>query len=192
MYEILRKTHLYTGMVLLVFIVMYFSTGYVIIHNRWFPNSQEKTARTEPLPADAATDPEARAVYLQNTFHLSGQRQPPEGLNDGRWCYRYRHPGENHEAVVSAAGDSVRITTTEVGFKGIMNGFHRLRGYEGGGLYILWAFLYDLASLAMILFAASGIYMWYKLTRKRLLGWAFLGIGFGYTAITVLYIVYSP
>lgn len=112
MYGVIRKIHLYTAMVLAVFITMYFFTGYVIIHSQWFPNSQTTTVRTEPLPAGAETSPQARAVYLQDTFNLSGRRRPPQHLRDGRWVYRYERPSVRYTAVVSAAGDSVRIATT--------------------------------------------------------------------------------
>lgn len=46
-YNVIRKTHLYAGLVLLVFVVMYFVTGYPIIHNQWFDAQDPvKTERT--------------------------------------------------------------------------------------------------------------------------------------------------
>jgi hypothetical protein len=71
-------------------------------------------------------------------------------------------------------------------------GFHRLHRYGGGWVYNLWMVFYDLASFSVILFAASGVYLWYKLTRRRALGWTCLAASFGFTAGTILYFVYAP
>ena len=56
----------------------------------------------------------------------------------------------------------------------------------------MWTLLYDLASLALIVFAFSGIYMWYKLTTRRSIGWIVLGASFTYAAAIVSYLLYSP
>ena len=129
--------------------------------------------------------------YLQEQFSLGGQRQPPRRLDDGRWEFRDVHPGETHRALVAADSRSVEIITSKAGWRQTLNTFHRLHGYHGGGLYILWAILYDLASGAMIVFPLSGIYLWYKLTQKRLLGWIMLALSFTYTLGTMLYLIYG-
>jgi hypothetical protein len=193
MYETIRKIHLYTGLSLLAFVAMYFVTGYVIIHEGWLPaGSLSRSSYRAPLSKGGEKPPEAYAVDLQEQFGLRGKRLPPQRLQDGRWRFRYVRPGVSYEAVVSAAGDSVQVTRSDEPLRRVLIGFHRLHGYGGGWLYDLWAFMYDLASAAMILFALSGIYMWYKLTRKRLLGWVILGLSFSYAAATLLYLVHAP
>jgi hypothetical protein len=193
MYETIRKIHLYTGLTLLTFVVMYFITGYVLVHGDWFPGRDpQKSVRSEPLGRAEEKPPEAYSASLQEQFDLRGRRVPPQRLKDGRWRFRYVRPGTSYEALVSSAGDSVQITRSEERFRGTMVGFHRLHGYGGGWLYDLWAFAYDLASAAMVLFSLSGIYMWYRLTRRRWPGWIVLGLGFSYAAATVLYLVHAP
>lgn len=190
LYEIIRKTHLYTGLSLLTFVVMYFVTGYVMIHGSWFPTSElRRTIRMELVPGAPELSPEAWSGYLQDRFGLSGKRLPPQPLKDGRLRFRYAHPGVVHEVTLSAGRDSAQVVRTDEPFLRLMNSYHRLRGYEGGGIYVLWSLLYDLASAAMILFAISGIYMWYKLTRRRWPGWVLLGLSLGYTIATVIYLV---
>ena len=72
---------------------------------------------------------------------------------------------------MTAAGDSVHIFRREEDARTTLVGFHRLHGYGGGWLYDIWVVFYDLASLALILFTLTGIYLWYRLTKHRLLGW---------------------
>ena len=49
-----------------------------------------------------------------------------------------------------------------------------------------------LYSASMIVFALSGIYLWYKLTKRRLLGWALLAVSFAFATGAVLYLVHAP
>jgi hypothetical protein len=192
-YTLLRKIHLYTGLAILAFVIMYFITGYVIIHQNWFPNPEPlKTMRIEPLVYTGPKEPVAYAIYLQETFKLWGKVTRQRRLTDGSWEFRYSRPGTAYEVVVAKAGDSVRITTVEENAIETMVGFHRLRGYGSQRLYNMWSLLYDLASFSMIVFAFTGIYLWYKLTKKKLLGWICLAISYGYAAVTGLYCMYAP
>jgi len=193
MYDIIRKVHLYASMAILAFLVMYFVTGYPIIHHGLLSNPDpRKTTRTEPLRYPGELEPEEYSIYLQEIFDLRGKRQPPSQLKDGSWRFRYFRPGTAYEALVSASGDSVAITETNTSLRQTLVGFHRMHGYGGGWLYDLWSLCYDLASLSSIVFAATGVYMWYKLTRRRLLGWLLLGGSFAYAGATILYLLYAP
>ena len=164
-----------------------------MVHHDLITNHKpEKSTRVELLQNSAELGPEKFSVYLQKEFNMPGKRMLPQKLNDDRWRFRFFHPGHNYDAVVSAAGDSVEITYTKQYTRGILVGFHRLHGYGGGWLYNVWAFLYDLSCIATILFPVTGIFMWYKLTKKHALGWIFLTISFGFAAATILYLVYAP
>jgi hypothetical protein len=66
---------------------------------------------------------------------------------------------------------------------------HHLSGFEGGKIYEIWGVMLDLVCVAMIVFALSGIYLWYKLTKRHLLGWLVLSASVCYTAATAIYCV---
>ena len=192
-YTVFRKIHLYAGLAILAFVIMYFVTGYPMIHDNWFPQSEPmKTTRTESLVYTGAKEPAAYSIFLQETFKLRGKVTRQRRLKDGSWEFHYSRPGISHEAVVAPAGDNVRITTAREKPIKTMIAFHELHGYGGGMLYSVWAFLYDLASFSLIVFAFTGIYLWYRLTKKKLLGWIFLAISYGYATVTVLYLMYAP
>jgi hypothetical protein len=191
-YDTIRRIHLYTGVGLLAFVVMYFVTGYVLIHHDWFPGAEPvKSTREETLTPAPGLSPEEYAVLLQRQCGLAGKRQPPVRMKDGGWKFAYARPGLAHEVVVPPSGDRVRITTSQSSTRETLVHFHRLHGYGGGRLYDLWMVLYDLASASMIVFALSGIYLWYKLTKRRLLGWTLLAASFAFATGTVLYLVHA-
>ena len=80
---------------------------------------------------------------------------------------------------------------TKLGAVGIAIGLHRLHGYGVGGLYDLWAFVYDLASASMIVFSLSGIFLWHQTTKKRMAGWICLGASFAFAALMILYFMHT-
>ena len=192
-YSILRKVHLYSGLAILAFVVMYFVTGYPMIHRGWFPNPDAvKETRIEPVVYEGANDPVAYSDYLQETFDLDGRVTSRRRQKDGSWEFRYSRPGTTHEAVLAPEGDSVRITTVMENAIETMISFHELHGYGSGKLYSAWALAHDAASFSLIVFAFTGIYLWYKLTKKKLLGWILLAVSYGYAVVTVMYLLYAP
>ena len=193
MYQIIRRIHLYTAFFLLSLVLMYFVTGYLMIHEGLLANRDpEKKTRAAHLKYKGEKTPEAYAGYLEENFGLEGKRQPPQKQEDGSWRFEYFRPGTSYVAVISAAGDSVRITETTEHLRRTLIGFHRLHGYGGGFLYDIWAVLYDLASIALILFTLSGIYLWYKLTQHHLLGWLLLVLSLCLTGFTIGYLLTLP
>jgi len=193
MVRFLRKLHLYTGLGLLSFVVMYFLTGYVLVHDGVFPRSDPtKATWGERLDYQGPDDVNAWAKYLQRKFTLRGKQGRIREMKDGKVSYAYFRPGYSFDVVVSADRERAEITQTESGFRNLMVGYHRIHGYGDNWLYCLWSFMYDLASGACILFAMSGIVIWYPTRRRDRLGWLFLGIGFGLTAAMILYLMHAP
>lgn len=193
MYDYVRTVHLYAGVAILVFLLMYFTTGYLMIHPELVADAEpERTTHTERLRYAGERTPEAYAEYLQDTYGLHGQAQDPVRLENGSWRFRYARPGTAYEAVVSARGDSVRLTESRDSLRRTLIGLHRLHGYGGGFVYDVWSLFYDLASLALIVFAVTGVWMWHRLTRRRFLGWLVLGGSFAYAGATIAYLIYAP
>ncbi len=59
LFTLLRTVHLYSSLVLPTFVVMYFVTGYIMVHHSWFPDPTPfKSACTEPLSYAGPMDPE--------------------------------------------------------------------------------------------------------------------------------------
>ena len=188
-----RKIHLYSGLGLLSFVVMYFFTGFVMIHPGIFPAQDPViTSWSEKLDYQGSDDPEAWSDFLQRRFALRAQPDLSRQLEDGRVRCLYQRPGVQFEAFVSADRQTVEIKRTDWDFKRLMIGYHRVKGYNGSWLYYLWSFMYDLASTACIVFAVTGILIWYPTRRRDRLGWLFLGTGFGLTLATTLYLMYAP
>ena len=118
MYNVIRRIHLYCGLIIVLFLMMYFVTGYLIIHRPWFGGPQNAVAKT--------------LVQL-----------------------------------------------------------HRAHGYGGGAVRNAYIAFNDLASFSCILFAVTGVYLWWKTARRKALGLACLFASISYGLGMILYLMYS-
>ena len=192
MYLLIRRIHLFTGLLLLLFVFMYFVSGYVIIHRPWFGKNAPKTStRTETLEFNGETSEEAMAKFLQDRFDLRGRSGAIKHRPDGSVQFNFARPGTIHEAVVASEGKQVTITSKEFGFADLANGMHRLHGYKGGWLYWVWALFFDLASAALIVFALTGVVLWYQMGGNRIPGLICLLVSFGFTAAMISYLMWT-
>jgi hypothetical protein len=77
----------------------------------------------------------------------------------------------------------------EAGFSGTLNRLHHFHGYDGGLQFWLWGFLVDVVSVSMIVFAVSGVYMWYVLKKDHTLGWIVLGASSLYVTGSLVFLL---
>ncbi len=190
MKKLMQKIHLYTGLGLLTFVLMYFFTGLVLIKHDWFPDKDpDKNTRVEQVRIPAALDVDETGAWIADRFSLGGQPQPPQKLDDGRVRYRFFRPGANLTAVLNADKRSVQIETAKLDFRRTMIGYHRIHGYRGNIVWLLWGLMYDLASAGCILFAVSGVWIWATARERDRVSWAMLATGVGFTLAMVLYLM---
>jgi hypothetical protein len=190
-YNVVRIVHLTTGLLLLVFFLMYFITGLPLIHEKWFPESEARTVTTTNSIAFAGGPDSAEFVpYLEKMFDLRGRRGDAKKQKDGSWKFTWFRPGTESRVVLGVDGKMATVTKIEYGPRRVLVGLHRLHGYGGGFLYDVWAVLMDASSCAAILFPLTGIVLWYKSTPQKTLGWCCLALGFGLTALMIWHLMH--
>ena len=174
---------------LTAFVLMYFITGLVMISEETFQRKDDAVvAKAKLIPGVRRLSGDNLLSVLRENFELSGQYQVRK--NAKGTVLDFRHPGAEITVLVSNNSDSVKFTGREKNLVSVMHQFHRLHGYHGGWNYQLWAFVYDLSALSMIVFAVSGFYLWYKTERKRRIGWIIFICFTLFTAFTLIYFTY--
>lgn len=190
MKKTMKKIHLYSGLSLAVFVVMYFISGFVMIEHNMFPGKDpEKSTRVEQVRIPTALDVDETGQWIANRFSLNGQPQVPQKLDDGRVRYRFGRPGANLSALLDADKRSVELESNRLGFHGTMVGYHRIHGYRGNPVWLLWGLMYDLASAGCILFALSGVWVWATARERDKVSWVMLAVGVGFTLSMILYLM---
>lgn len=188
-YNLVRKIHLYIAFSILSFVFMYFVTGFILIHETWFLKSKPKTTSQQYAMDIADTAGlDKIAAHLESKFNIHAKREKAVRNNDGSLYFEYTKPGGSFAFTILPGGAKVVVKTMQFTSAGTMVGFHRIHGYGGGWLYTIYVLMMDLASIATILFGLTGLYLWYKLMRKKKKwGIIILSLSTGYTITVIVF-----
>ena len=164
----------------MAFVLMYFVTGFIMTHYNWFSeNKPEPLTETHQFSHDPAMELTEISILIQKEYQLRGYREKPWVQKDSSIAFEYYHPGYSYEAVLSP-NNELTIKKQEENFHTTMTVLHRIHGYGGGWIYSIYVFMMDLASLSMIIFAVTGIYLWLQMLKYRWLGWVVLILSSAY------------
>ena len=191
-YRILKQVHLYASFVIMVFLVMYFVTGFLLVRYNWFDHDKANEIPVETpdieVPGDLET--EILAMYMKEHLQIPGKLQRSSEQGDGGIFAQFTHPAAIYRLKVERDPDSISLTRQNLNAHQVIAVFHRLHGYGGGWIYNLYMFMMDLSSISLILFALTGIYLWLRALKKRFWGMIFLALGIIYTTIVIITFYY--
>jgi len=83
--------------------------------------------------------------------------------------------------------DQNKLTVEQRDFamRQFLGGMHTRGGYDMDGFWdSVWALFIDIVSVALVLWIATGIYMWWKLPSTR--GWGWIALGSGAVCFAVI------
>jgi len=186
-YSLIRKIHLYIAFSILGFVFMYFVTGFILTHENWFSNADPKVlSKQYSLNLPETISAEEMSVYLQDKLNIHAKREGQGKNKDGSMHFEYLKPGTTYNVTVSPDKSQADLQIKQFSTYVTMVGFHRMHEYSGGWLYNVYVLMMDLASIATILFGLTGLYLWYKLMKKKKMwGIILLSLSIGYT-ITII------
>jgi len=177
-----RRVHLYLGLALLPWLFMYGISSVPFAHNQYF--ERRDAAKGIPLwtlrsthTVDAAIppDPEALRAFGASLMQHAGlaastfgaYRQSPTQVN----VYVYSFWASTQ---LKYYADRKQLTVEDRRFRWdhFLTGMHARGGFEQEGLLVRsWSVIVDLVCLAIVLWIASGLFMWWGLPGSRRWGW---------------------
>ena len=160
---VIRKLHLYASFVIVSFLFMYFLSGAIIISGKIFPRRNVKTISEKVALKNNQTEAEAISE-ISTLYDIHGTETRSTGITGGI-NYNYYRPGYRAGIIFVEGADSIKVNVAEGTFWSAMNDFHRLRGYAGWA-HKVWAVFYDLSCIALLVFAFTGVYLWWTLERN--------------------------
>ena len=184
---VIRKVHLYASFVIASFLLMYFLSGAVMIMGNIFPRKNVKSLSEKVALKNYHSEAEA-IKEISGQFDIHGRESITTNANGGR-NYNFIRPGYRAEIIFVEGKDSIQVNIKEGTFWSVLNDFHRLRGYSGSWTHKVWAVIYDLSCIALLVYAFTGVYLWWKLERKKRLGIIFLFASTGITVFTIWYLM---
>jgi hypothetical protein len=183
-----RRGHLYLGLALLPWFFMYGISSLPFAHNQFFERRDAAkglpmwTLRSEhavdaPIPQDPAELRGFGRTLLQHSGVEAGTfgayRQTPTQVN----VYVYSFWKSTQ---LKYYADQQRLTVEDRRFRWdqFLTGMHARGGFEQDGLLDRsWSVVVDVVCLAIVLWIASGLYMWWGLPASRPWGWLAIGAG---------------
>lgn len=188
---LLRRAHLYLGLLLLPWMLIYAISTVFFNHGEHFrqtrPADQQWTALWEkdytvelPTGPDAVRETARRILNEQGLAGAFGaQRQGTRltiNLPNFRQPMRVVFDGEQKKL----RAEKRPTTGVEIFMR-----LHQRVGYgQAGGLTFVWAFIVDLFCVSTLVWIATGVYLWWKLSATR--AWGFLALGGGVASILIL------
>ena len=151
-------------MIMLSFMLVYVITGIIIINHDLFTMPEvEVSHSTIPVEKPMNGDPKDYTKYLKKRLDLKGRTEYRKDNKDN-WIFHFNIPGEGYQIKLTPAQDTLYIqrSSQKMTFYAVAHRIHIFRGFKGGWEYTAWAVMYDVSCFAMILFAITGIIMWYR------------------------------
>jgi len=187
--KINRRTHLYLGLFLIPWLLMYGVSSFIIIHQSWFGAGKQLV--WEPLfereyrrPIADQEDLRVTAQEILNDCNLEGafwaDKPNPDTLHIDRFSFwgSTRLTYSIKDQKLKAERQRMRPSQAVVRM-------HFRGGYGQPTLWDkFWGLLVDLACVGIIIWIASGLIMWWRLPRLR--GWGAIAVGGGVLSFLLL------
>ncbi|HEY1341571.1 MAG TPA: PepSY-associated TM helix domain-containing protein [Bryobacteraceae bacterium] len=180
MYRILRNTHLFLGLFCCLFLLMYGVSAVQMSHNRWFNLRPTVTTTDAALPPNSA-DARLIARELMDRYTVRGEVSQVR-VAPARVSFSIVRPGTVYQIDYNPATGRTQIRDNHAGFMGMLNRIHHIGGlWHDYWLTELWAAFVAVVSIALVVLAITGIYLWFKIHRERVIGAILLALSLGYS-----------
>jgi len=188
-HRIIRKIHLVASMVMLSFMLIYIFSGIILINRDLFTIPEvQQNIYTKPVEQRMDGNPESYANYLKENLDLKGRIEYHQDRQNN-WIYNYNFPGDHYQVRLSPQQDSLYIQHNHRArsFFMVVQGIHVLRGFKGGWAYTAWAVMYDISFTAMLVFAITGMMIWYRNRQRFRYGLWYLAAGLALPGSMILF-----
>jgi hypothetical protein len=187
--KINRRTHLYLGLALMPWLLMYGVSSFIIIHESWFPANNKPV--WEPLfekqysrPVSAQGDLRLTAQEILKDCHLEGAFWTDKSNPDTLHIDRFSFWGSTR-LTYSIKDQKLKAERQRMPFRQAVVRIHFRGGYLQPTFWDkFWGVLVDLACVGIIIWVASGLLMWWRLPRLR--AWGAIAVGGGLLSFLLL------
>ena len=182
--KINRRTHLYSGLFFLPWFLFYGLSAAVFNHPGWFHSAEQKrTLRFDrSYPVECPNPVGDLRPFAERALRDNGL--------DGQFVVR----AENFDVVTiiiiqdrflsntvltwNSASRRLIATRSGLEWRKLLTKIHTRGGFETPDfLRMVWSVIVDVIQAAMIVWIASGLYMWWRFKRCR--GWGLAALAFG-------------
>ena len=186
-----RRLHFYLGLYLLLFLWLFSISGLFLNHPEWelthdFWEQRQESSSERVIVPPLATGDLALAKDLMRQLGIAGEvNEIKRSPADDQFSFRTERPGQIFNVDASLGTRRATVKQVDLNAWGVLNGLHKFTGVSMNDpgrerdwvLTMIWSIAMDAVALGLIVLVLSGVYLWYRLKKKRLLGLVVLGAG---------------
>lgn len=187
-YQIIRKIHLYASLSIVLLLLMYVITSYLMIHSELF-DTYKQTENVVELAIEPSDVLEENWTKFIDKHNIRGRLTRENISPSGEITKEYSSVSGSFKITVSSNKNLVTIKKQKKSLTGTLVGFHRQHGYQGPVQYTMYAAMLDLVGVNLIVFAITGMVLWLKLLKNNRIAWAVLLAGLAYVSAIVFYLM---
>ncbi|MHC4626880.1 MAG: hypothetical protein ACYTDV_07855 [Planctomycetota bacterium] len=181
MYRWLRDTHLLLGLFSFLFVLMYGVSSVKIAHPTWFSRRPVVTETRLVIGSENGGGARDIARELMDRHGVRGELRQVQQTETG-YELRIVRPGTTYQVSYSRETGETTVRTTTVNFSGMLVSIHVIAGlWHEFGLTNLWGLLVGVVSAGLIVLGLTGIYLWFKIHKERVVGIVLLALNLGYS-----------
>jgi len=194
---VVRSVHLYAGLFLAPWLLVYATSGLCLNHNKWLTErlkiapAQWELVREVPFAPDDTfprTAPE-RAVAILDRVGLPGAHNLVGNPNTSQMVIM-RPSGAGAYRITWRRPSSLLVVERmqPFSFYRLLHFLHFRQGYNQPYFaYVTWAAIVDVVTISMWVWVLSGLHIWLRRPRRRLVGSLFaLGGSLLFIVLTIL------
>src|SRR5262245_51131669 len=188
-----RRAHLYLGLFLMPWLLMYGVSSFLVIHHSWLPTEEPawellfERAYSRPVNIqgrDNSPEMRAAAQEILKDCNLEGafwvNKPNPDSLHIGRFSFR-----DTIRLTYSIKDQRLKAERQTLRWPQVAMRLHFRVGSDQPTLgNKLWGSLVNLACIGIIIWVASGLIMWWRLPRFR--AWGAVAVGGGIVSFVLL------
>jgi hypothetical protein len=176
--RIIRRTHMYLALLLSPWMLMYALSTMAMNHRSFFRDYyggpvvafEKEREQSYDLALGAEVEPRRAAEQILMDLDLEGAFGARKGPA-GEIIIQRLDPIFPRRITWSPSDKKLRIEREVFRTPAFLERMHRRRGFQHDfALEDAWAFSVDLVIVAMVFWAASGLWMWWELKGARVLG----------------------
>ena len=188
-YRFIRDLHLYFGLFISPFVLVFAVTVFFIVH-AWRPGFASGTSTTRvvsalPLPGDLQ---KLSGRPLIDALKPALEKAGVHGevgfvqnlVNEGKLIIPVTIPGRETTVSISIASGEATIVSRETGLADALLTLHKSPGQHGPAIRMnwfymkAWRWMADATVYLVLFISVSGIYLWYVLRAERSVGYILL------------------
>jgi hypothetical protein len=186
-YSITRDLHLYIGLFLCPFILVFAVSTFLLNHpTSAAPGSPVAVQTSQSIRTDASLEPGSlpQALDFLHQLHVTGEIDyVRHNAKTGRLFIPVTKPGETIKVEVDLRAQTATVERQDVGLGAAMIYLHKMPGphnarFRGNWVYMAWwKIAADVTVYGTLFLTLSGLYLWWILKAERTIGWILIGAG---------------